>query len=171
MEFNYQSRSRPRRDRNGEALLLSRLAETEALLLEERASKQALLDELSRTRLAALEQATTQAAAELAHQDYADGSSDGQDLDNRCRRSAEQGSFSAEVESRGGVGSASSAERRAAGQGGRPVEDERPAWKNVLYERQPYADNFVPDSFLEKLVTNCERFQLLPYHVISHVYG
>eukprot|EP00904_Undaria_pinnatifida_P005674 jgi/Undpi1/2236/HiC_scaffold_12.g05622.m1 len=154
MEFNYQSRSRPRRDRNGEALLLSRLAETEALLLEERASKQALLDELSRTRLAALEQATTQAAAELAHQDYADGSSDGQDLDNRCRRSAEQGSFSAEVESRGGVGSASSAERRAAGQGGRPVEDERPAWKNVLYERQPYADNFVPDSFLEKLVTN-----------------
>lgn len=30
----------------------------------------------------------------------------------------------------------------------------RPPWENVLYKRQPYADNFVPDTFLEKLVTN-----------------
>lgn len=31
-----------------------------------------------------------------------------------------------------------------------------PQWTNALYRRQPYADNYVPSSFLEKLVTNGE---------------
>ncbi|CAM9781623.1 unnamed protein product, partial [Laminaria digitata] len=161
MEFNYTSRSRPRRDRNGEALLLSRLAEAEALLLEERASKQALLDELSRARSAAAEQQQDRARAaraELVHQDATDYSSDGQvQQDNGySRRSAKQegGYSSSAVEARpGGATSAGGAGAATARQ--RAAEDERPPpWKNVLYERQPYADNFVPDSFLEKLVTN-----------------
>lgn len=163
MEFNYTSRSRPRRDRNGEALLLSRLAEAEALLLEERASKQALLDELSRARAAAAAQQQDRgraARAELVHQDATDYSSDGQvQQDNGySRRSAKQegGYSSSAVEARpGGATSAGGAGAATARQ--RAAEDERPPpWKNVLYERQPYADNFVPDSFLEKLVTNCE---------------
>ena len=157
MEINYTSRSRPRRDRNGEALLLSRLAEAEALLLEERASKQALVDELSRVRSAAVQQQDRATAAELAHQD-ADFSSDSQAQDNGSRRPAKQVSgFSPAVESRAGAGGATSGGRTATSQE-RAAEDERPPWKNVLYERQPYADNFVPDSFLEKLVTNCKCF-------------
>lgn len=156
MEFNYANRSRPGRDRNGEVLLLSRLAEAEALLLEERASKQALVDELSRARSAAVEQQDRARVAESVHQDE-DFSSDGQAQDNGSRRSAMHvGGFSSAGAGAGAGVCGATPTGRAPTTQERAAEDDRPPWKNVLYERQPYADNFVPDSFLEKLVTNCE---------------
>lgn len=33
-------------------------------------------------------------------------------------------------------------------------EENNQPWENILYKRQRYPDNFVPDTFLEKLVTN-----------------
>ena len=39
------------------------------------------------------------------------------------------------------------------------VQRRRPPWKNALYRRKPYADNYVSPIFLERLVTNGERPQ------------
>lgn len=140
------------RDGAPAAALLSRLAETEALLLEERASNQSLYDELLRVRSAAAEQAGT-GTAEVVGQDGGGGSSDGK-VDGRRKRSMmHRGTGASEmmlVEDRVG-GEVTD----PMGRGRRP-EEERPPWKNGLYKRQPYADNYVPDSFLEKLVTNGE---------------
>ncbi|CAN0395493.1 unnamed protein product, partial [Ectocarpus sp. 8 AP-2014] len=115
------------------AHLVSRLESTEALLAEERASNQALSDELLRLRAGG---ATAAAGG---------GSSDGYDKDYDSSRPRPNSSGGTPVE--GGAG-------RGRRQGRSEEERPRPPWQNVLYKRQPYADNHVPGSFLEKLVTN-----------------
>jgi hypothetical protein len=30
-------------------------------------------------------------------------------------------------------------------------------WRRVLWQKQPYPDNYVPDEFLSALLTNCEQ--------------
>ena len=112
--------------------LLARLADTESLLAAERASKQALCDELLRLR------------SESNVGSAATGGSAG--------RQEHNGGVSAAPPAEAAEASAERAGRRRRGEEERP----RPPWQNVLYKRQPYADNHVPDSFLEKLVTNGE---------------
>lgn len=124
------------------AALLSRLAKAEAALLEERASKQALHDELLRLRS---EQAEA-AAAPAVTVDFA--AHDGGSSDGRASTTAGLEQPPVVAETLGTTGGEN-------GRSGRR-EEERPPWKNGLYKRQPYADNYVPDSFLEKLVTNGE---------------
>lgn len=119
------------------AALLEHLAETEAALLEERASKQAICDELLRVR---------SAAVEISGHDGG-GSSDGRDNSS---------SWVAGGRTQGVV-TATEGSGRSGGVDRVGREEEKPPWKNGLYKRQPYADNYVPDSFLEKLVTNGER--------------
>ncbi|CAM9255245.1 unnamed protein product [Ectocarpus fasciculatus] len=117
------------------ARLISRLEATEALLAEERASKQALTDELLRLR-----------AGSAATAGGGGGSSDGYDKDYDSPRPRPNSSgATTPVE-----GGAERGRRQGRGEAERP----RPPWQNVLYKRQPYADNHVPGSFLEKLVTN-----------------
>ncbi|CAM9299616.1 unnamed protein product [Ectocarpus sp. 6 AP-2014] len=115
------------------AHLVSRLESTEALLAAERASNQALSDELLRLRAGG---ATAAGGG---------GSSDGYDKDYDSPRPRPNSSGGTPVE--GGT-------ERARRQGRAEEERLRPPWQNVLYKRQPYADNHVPGSFLEKLVTN-----------------
>ena len=135
------------------AELLARLAEAEALLAEERASNQALSDELLRVRS---EKSVSPAAA------------GGSRRDTSSINSSSSSNVSAVVAAAAAAATedieppppaAERARRRNRGDDERP----RPPWQNVLYKRQPYADNHVPDSFLEKLVTNgeclCERRQ------------
>ena len=45
------------------------------------------------------------------------------------------------------------------GEGAGEERRRRPPWTNALYRREPYADNYVPPIFLERLVTNGERPQ------------
>lgn len=115
------------------AELLARLAEAEALLAAERASNQALSDELQRARSEKSVSVSPAAAGARAR-------------DNSV-------SAAAATEEAADPPPAERARRRHRGDDERP----RPPWQNVLYKRQPYADNHVPDSFLEKLVTNGER--------------
>ncbi|CAM9861321.1 unnamed protein product, partial [Ectocarpus sp. 13 AM-2016] len=114
------------------AHLVWRLESTEALLAEERASNQALSDDLLRLR------AGGAAAA------GGGGSSDGYDKDYDSPRPRPNSSGGTPVE-----GGPERGRRQ-----GRGEERPRPPWQNVLFKRQPYADNHVPGSFLEKLVTN-----------------
>lgn len=124
-----------------QAELLARLAEAETLLAAERASNQALSDEILRVRL---DKSVSPATA-------------------GARRARDNSSSSNSVSAAGGAATEEAADpppppaaervrRRHRGDDERP----RPPWQNVLYKRQPYADNHVPDSFLEKLVTNGE---------------
>lgn len=119
------------------AELLARLAEAEALLAAERASNQALSDELLRARSEKSVSVSPAAAGARAR-------------DNSSSNSV---SAAAATEEAADPPPAERARRRHRGDDERP----RPPWQNVLYKRQPYADNHVPDSFLEKLVTNGER--------------
>lgn len=118
------------------AHLVARLEKTEGLLAEERASNQALSDELLRLR-----------AAGSATAAGGGGSSDGYDKDYDSPRPRPNSGGATAVE-----GGAERGRRQVRGEEERP----RPPWQNVLYKRQPYADNHVPGSFLEKLVTNGE---------------
>ena len=34
------------------------------------------------------------------------------------------------------------------------IKEKKPPWRRILWERQPYADNYVDQSFLSSLVTN-----------------
>lgn len=135
------SRGKQQREQKDVAALLERLAETEAALLEERVSKKELCDELLRVRSAAVEVG--------GQQDGGGGSSDGRDnTTSSWVAGARTEGVVAGTEGRGRSGGAGD-------RGGR--DEEKPPWKNGLYKRQPYADNYVPDSFLEKLVTNGAR--------------
>lgn len=113
-------------------LLVVRLAETETLLAAERASNQALSDDILRIRA---EKNASAAATGIVGGD-----------NNGSASAAATAGEEAEPPP------ADTARRRNRGGDERP----RPPWQNVLYKRQPYADNHVPDSFLEKLVTNGE---------------
>lgn len=117
-------------DQQASAELLARLAEAETLLAAERASNQALRDDILR-----------------AHSEESVGVL-GRDSSNS------NGSVSAAAATEEGdpPPPAERTWRRNRRDDARP----RPPWQNVLYKRQPYADNHVPDSFLEKLVTNGE---------------
>lgn len=112
-------------------LLLSRLRETEALFLKEKDIKEAVLAELARLRSAAAREGQQDGGGVL--------SSDGKDVSLSRGRGGEG------LVREGGGGKGRRHERH---------ERKRPPWQNGLYKRQPYADNYVPDSFLEKLVTN-----------------
>eukprot|EP00903_Cladosiphon_okamuranus_P014501 g13451.t1 len=112
------------------AELLARLSEVEALLAAERASNHALSDELLRVRS---EKIVSPAAASIRR-------------DNTSNSSISAAASTEDTEPR----PAERVRRRNRGED----ERSRPPWQNVLYKRQPYADNHVPDSFLEKLVTN-----------------
>lgn len=157
------------RDRDAEMTsLLERLASTEATLRRERASREVLSIALTALQLRAASAAAA-ATDSSATQDHGGGSSDNGRPSSNTQRQNSGGT--------GGVGAvrvadAESSEnfrgeavfpQSAAGIRGRSEEaaggqrGERPPWKNGLYKRQPYADNYVPESFLEKLVTNCEQ--------------
>lgn len=120
------------------ALLAARLAETETLLAAERASNQALSNELLRVRS---EKNISSAAAGITGRRR-----DNSNNNNSVSAAAVAGAATEEVDPPAERG----VRRRNRGDDERP----RPPWQNVLYKRQPYADNHVPDSFLEKLVTN-----------------
>lgn len=120
------------------ALLAARLAETETLLAAERASNQALSNELLRVRS---EKNVSSAAAGITGRRR-----DNSNNNNSVSAAAVAGAATEEVDPPAERG----VRRRNRGNDERP----RPPWQNVLYKRQPYADNHVPDSFLEKLVTN-----------------
>lgn len=117
------------------AELLARLVETQTLLAAERASNQSLCDELLRVR--SEKNAGAVAAA------------GGIERDNN------NSSVSATATTEDTEPPAERVRRHNRGNDERP----RRPWQNVLYKRQPYADNHVPDSFLEKLVTNGELAQ------------
>lgn len=116
------------------AVLSRRLAEAQSLLEEEKASKQALQDELTQMR------AGLAGTTNFTAQDHG-GSSDGKDIPHLGSPPPAAGGAEGESE-------------RSWSGGRRRGTWERPPWKNGLYKRQPYADNHVPESFLEKLVTN-----------------
>lgn len=124
-------------DLQASADLLARLAEAEALLAAERASNQALSDELLRLRS---DKSVSTAAAGISRRD------------NSSSNNNSASAVVAATEDAEPPLPAERARRRNRGNDERP----RPPWQNVLYKRQPYADNHVPDSFLEKLVTNGE---------------
>lgn len=50
------------------------------------------------------------------------------------------------------VSSSDDADRPKAGQS----MTTKPPWQRLLWKKQPYPDNYVPDSFLDGLRTNCE---------------
>eukprot|EP00752_Nemacystus_decipiens_P007826 g6991.t1 len=114
--------------------LLARLAEAETLLAAEKASNQALNDELLRVRS---EKSASPSVAGTRARDDSSGNS-------------VSAAAAATEEAAADPPPAERVRRRHRGGDERP----RPPWQNVLYKRQPYADNHVPDSFLEKLVTN-----------------
>lgn len=115
--------------------LLARLSETETLLAAERASNQVLNDELLRVRSETIARAA--------------GAAGVTGRENSVSAAAAAATEDADLPPPPPV---EKVRRRNKGDDERP----RPPWQNVLYKRQPYADNHVPDSFLEKLVTNGE---------------
>lgn len=126
--------------------LLARLEGTESLLVAERASNQALYHELQSLRS---ERGVGSAAAAAA--------ADSPDGNSRDDTSPPPHHYQQHINNSNSVSATAEGEherlrRRRRGKG--DDERPRPPWQNVLYKRQPYADNHVPDSFLEKLVTN-----------------
>lgn len=129
------------------ATLLERLASTEARFLRERASNEALRGALNTLQ--------RRAAGSAGARDKGNGGPTAkipQDSSNSAAAAVVDAESSERLrgDSRAGAGSRG----RGESEGGR--REERPPWKNILYKRQPYPDNYVPQSFLEKLVTNGE---------------
>lgn len=128
--------------------LLSRLEGTESLLAAERASNQALYHELQSLRS---ERGVGSAAAE----DSRDEASPPPHHHHEHINNNNSISVSATAAAAAAEGEHDERLLRRRRRGGRGDDERpRPPWQNVLYKRQPYADNHVPDSFLEKLVTN-----------------
>ncbi|CAN0079611.1 unnamed protein product [Pylaiella littoralis] len=132
------------------AKLLARLAGAESLLAAERAFNQALCDELRSLRS---ERNVSSAAADSP--DGKDSRDDASPAPPPHHREQYINSSNSSVSAAAAAAAEIEPERlrgrrRGRGDGDRP----RSPWQNVLYKRQPYADNHVPDSFLEKLVTN-----------------
>lgn len=133
------------------ATLLERLASTEAKFLRERASTEAL-----RGALSALQR---RAAAAADTRDVSCGGPTANTPRDSCNRGASSSAGVIDADSSENLRGDSRDGTGSRGRGGetdgcRPGE--RPPWKNILYKRQPYPDNHVPQSFLEKLVTNGE---------------
>lgn len=141
------------------ATLMQRLAVTEAELMRERASNEAMND-----ALITLRQQHSEAAESKRSRDNASATSGAtpncpQDTVPGNSRSIHPNATAApEVESSESLrGDHLGAGRVGHGEGSDGTgRAERPPWKNILYKRQPYPDNYVPESFLEKLVTNGE---------------
>lgn len=156
-------------DTSSTELLRSRLAEAEALLAEERASKQALRDELVRLRSEKTDGRDAIAVAVGGGVGGGQGSPDGFHKEygspqyRHPKAIHENVNDGTSVSAPASAATAADAVEPGVGERGRrrhrgEEERHRPPWQNVLYKRQPYADNHVPDSFLEKLVTNGESF-------------